>query len=61
MDQQLMVRAELSVKYEEKEAARRLREWNSRLLPIERPKLKKGQKVPEHIDMKLDLALIPHE
>ena len=30
MDSQLIVRAELSIKYEEKEAARRSREWKRR-------------------------------
>merc|ERR1719231_69035 len=38
VDQQLMIRAELSMKYEEKEASRRKAEWSSRLLPWEKHK-----------------------
>lgn len=62
VDQQLMIRAELSMKYEEKEASRRRAEWSSRLLPWEKHtkkellegKNRKG-KTEDHFDMKLSL------
>lgn len=62
VDQQLMTRAELSIKYEEKEACRRNLDWESRLLPWEKPtrrqlgqRQKEGGNIDDYFDLKLSL------
>ena len=57
MDQQLLTRAELAIKYDDKEAARRSRDWTGRLIPWEK-QMKKGVKKGaqrDTLDMKLSL------
>ena len=65
VDHQLMTRAELSMKYEEKEASRRNSEWSSRLLPWEKEAYEKhgegnieGNPGQDYFDIKLSLPML---